>query len=49
MPWQALYGGSDRMAPPEVTAEPVSAQDAAEQNSYMEQLARDENIIGDDP
>ena len=49
VPWQALYGGSDRMAPPEVTAEPVSAQDAAEQNSYMEQLARDENIIGDDP
>ena len=49
MPWQALYGGSDRMAPPEVTTEPVSAQDAAEQNSYMEQLARDENIIGDDP
>lgn len=47
--WQALYGGSDRMAPPEVTAEPVSAQDAAEQNAYMEQLARDENIIGDDP
>lgn len=47
--WQALYGGSDRMAPPEVTTEPVSAQDAAEQNSYMEQLARDENIIGDDP
>lgn len=49
MSWQALYGGSDRMAPPEVTAEPVSAQDAAEQNAYMEQLARDENIIGDDP
>lgn len=49
MSWQALYGGSDRMAPPEVTTEPVSAQDAAEQNSYMEQLARDENIIGDDP
>lgn len=49
VPWQALYGGSDRMAPPEVTTEPVSAQDAAEQNSYMEQLARDENIIGDDP
>ena len=49
MPWQALYGGSDRMAPPEVTTEPVSAQDAAEQNSYMEQLALDENIIGDDP
>ena len=49
MSWQAIYGGSDRMAPPEVTAEPVSAQDAAEQNSYMEQLARDENIIGDDP
>lgn len=47
--WQALYGGSDRMAPPEVTAEPVSAQDAAEQNAYMEQLARDENIIGGDP
>lgn len=47
--WQALYGGSDRMAPPEVTAEPVSARDAAEQNAYMEQLARDENIIGDDP
>lgn len=47
--WQALYGGSDRMAPPEVTAAPVSAQDAAEQNAYMEQLARDENIIGDDP
>ena len=49
MSWQALYGGSDRMAPPEVTAAPVSAQDAAEQNAYMEQLARDENIIGDDP
>lgn len=49
VPWQALYGGSDRMAPPEVTTEPVSAQDAAEQNIYMEQLARDENIIGDDP
>lgn len=49
MSWQALYGGSDRMAPPEVTAEPVSAWDAAEQNAYMEQLARDENIIGDDP
>lgn len=49
MSWQALYGGSDRMAPPEVTTEPVSAQDAAEQNGYMEQLARDENIIGDDP
>ena len=49
MSWQALYGGSDRMAPPEVTAEPVSARDAAEQNAYMEQLARDENIIGDDP
>ena len=49
MTWQALYGGSDRVAPPEVTTEPVSAQDAAEQNSYMEQLARDENIIGDDP
>lgn len=49
MSWQALYGGSDRMAPPEVTTEQVSAQDAAEQNSYMEQLARDENIIGDDP
>lgn len=47
--WQALYGGSDRMAPPDVTTEPVSAQDAAEQNAYMEQLARDENIIGDDP
>ncbi len=25
------------------------AQDAAEQNAYMERLARDENIIGDDP
>ena len=49
MSWQELYGGSDRMAPPEVTTEPVSAQDAAEQNGYMEQLARDENIIGDDP
>ena len=49
MTWQALYGGSDRAAPPEVTTEPVSAQDAAERNSYMEQLARDENIIGDDP
>lgn len=47
--WQALYGGSDRMTPPDVTTEPVSAQDAAEQNAYMEQLARDENIIGDDP
>lgn len=49
MSWQALYGGSDRVAPPDMTMEPVSAQDAAEQNAYMEQLARDENIIGDDP
>lgn len=49
MSWQALYGGSDRVAPPDMTMEPVSAQDAAEQNAYMERLARDENIIGDDP
>lgn len=47
--WRDVYGVSDRVAPPEVTTEPVSAQDAAEQNGYMEQLARDENIIGDDP
>ena len=47
--WQALYGVSDRVAPPDMTMEPVSAQDAAEQNAYMERLARDENIIGDDP
>lgn len=46
---QALYGGSDRVAPPDMTMKPVSAQDAAEQNAYMERLARDENIIGDDP
>lgn len=49
MSWQALYGGSDRVAPPDMTMKPVSAQDAAEQNAYMERLARDENIIGDDP
>lgn len=47
--WRDVYGVSDRMAPPEVTTEPVSAQAAAEQNAYMERLARDENIIGDDP
>ena len=33
----------------EEMAEPVTAQDAAERNAYMERLARDENIIGDDP
>lgn len=47
--WRDVYGVSDRVAPPDMTVEPVSAQDAAEQNAYMEQLARDENIIGDDP
>lgn len=47
--WRDVYGVSDRVAPPDMTMEPVSAQDAAEQNAYMEQLARDENIIGDDP
>ena len=33
----------------EEMAKPVTAQDAAERNAYMERLARDENIIGDDP
>ena len=47
--WQGLYGGSDRTAPSERVTEPVTAQDAAERNAYMERLARDENIIGDDP
>ena len=47
--WQGLYGGSDRTAPSERVTEPVTAQDAAERNTYMERLARDENIIGDDP
>lgn len=47
--WRDVYGVSDRVAPPDMTVEPVSAQDAAEQNAYMERLARDENIIGDDP
>lgn len=47
--WRDVYGVSDRVAPPDMTMEPVSAQDAAEQNAYMERLARDENIIGDDP
>ena len=47
--WRDVYGVSDRVAPPERKAAEVSAQDAAEQNAYMERLARDENIIGDDP
>ena len=47
--WRDVYGVSDRVAPPDMTMEPVSAQDAADQNAYMERLARDENIIGDDP
>ena len=47
--WRDVYGVSDRVAPPDMTTKPVSAQDAAEQNAYMERLARDENIIGDDP
>ena len=47
--WRDVYGVSDRVAPPDMTMKPVSAQDAAEQNAYMERLARDENIIGDDP
>lgn len=47
--WRDVYGVSDRVAPPERRAAEVSAQDAAEQNAYMERLARDENIIGDDP
>lgn len=47
--WRDVYGVSDRVAPPERSAAEVSAQDAAEQNAYMERLARDENIIGDDP
>ena len=47
--WGDVYGVSDRVAPPDMTMKPVSAQDAAEQNAYMERLARDENIIGDDP
>lgn len=47
--WRDVYGVSDRVAPPDMTMESVSAQDAAEQNAYMERLARDENIIGDDP
>lgn len=47
--WRDVYGVSDRVVPPDMTIEPVSAQDAAEQNAYMERLARDENIIGDDP
>lgn len=47
--WRDVYGVSDRVAPPDMTMKPVSAQDAAEQNAYMERLARDENIMGDDP
>ena len=47
--WRDVYGVSDRVAPPDMTTKPVSAQDAAEQNAYMERLAWDENIIGDDP
>lgn len=47
--WRDVYGVSDRVAPPDMTTKPVSAQDAAEQNAYMERLAQDENIIGDDP